>query len=142
MITHGMMYANQSIIGHDTLVTGRSTFYNSILFMLGSLIVNNFSWCFSGETLQDERTQGGAFVGTDGLQFSHKLIPVSLSLKQNIVGLYRASWAWSSNPVVLFLYMDYNMMEDKFDRMKHMRIMYWKQIKEILRWTFKNYERP
>ncbi|AEE76280.1 Dynamin-like protein ARC5 [Arabidopsis thaliana] len=28
-----------------------------------------------GETLQDERTQGGAFVGTDGLQFSHKLIP-------------------------------------------------------------------
>ncbi|XP_021896544.1 dynamin-like protein ARC5 isoform X2 [Carica papaya] len=28
-----------------------------------------------GETLQDERTNGGAFVGTDGLQFSHKLIP-------------------------------------------------------------------
>ncbi|XP_023642053.1 dynamin-like protein ARC5 isoform X2 [Capsella rubella] len=28
-----------------------------------------------GETLQDERTQGGAFVGTDGLQFPHKLIP-------------------------------------------------------------------
>lgn len=33
---------------------------------------------FSGETLQDERTQGGAFVGTDGLQFPHKLIPVSV----------------------------------------------------------------
>lgn len=28
-----------------------------------------------GETLQDERTNGGAFVGTDGLQFPHKLIP-------------------------------------------------------------------
>ncbi|XP_013608367.1 dynamin-like protein ARC5 isoform X2 [Brassica napus] len=28
-----------------------------------------------GETLQDERTQGGSFVGTDGLQFPHKLIP-------------------------------------------------------------------
>ncbi|XP_012071357.1 dynamin-like protein ARC5 [Jatropha curcas] len=28
-----------------------------------------------GETLQDERTNGGAFVGTDGLQFPQKLIP-------------------------------------------------------------------
>eukprot|EP00257_Ricinus_communis_P027383 XP_025014797.1 dynamin-like protein ARC5 isoform X2 [Ricinus communis] len=28
-----------------------------------------------GETLHDERTNGGAFVGTDGLQFPHKLIP-------------------------------------------------------------------
>ncbi|KAF2319755.1 hypothetical protein GH714_018553 [Hevea brasiliensis] len=29
----------------------------------------------AGETLQDERTNGGAFVGTDGLQFPQKLIP-------------------------------------------------------------------
>ncbi|CAM8971685.1 hypothetical protein QQ045_029604 [Rhodiola kirilowii] len=28
-----------------------------------------------GETLQDERVNGGAFMGTDGLQFPHKLIP-------------------------------------------------------------------
>ncbi|XP_010269087.1 PREDICTED: dynamin-like protein ARC5 isoform X1 [Nelumbo nucifera] len=28
-----------------------------------------------GETLQDERVNGGAFVGTDGLQFPQKLIP-------------------------------------------------------------------
>ncbi|KAJ1402278.1 P-loop containing nucleoside triphosphate hydrolase [Sesbania bispinosa] len=28
-----------------------------------------------GETLQDERINGGAFVGADGVQFSHKLIP-------------------------------------------------------------------
>ncbi|KAM1225706.1 hypothetical protein ACFX13_045142 [Malus domestica] len=28
-----------------------------------------------GETLQDERTNGGAFVSSDGLQFPHKLIP-------------------------------------------------------------------
>ncbi|XP_041014707.1 dynamin-like protein ARC5 isoform X2 [Juglans microcarpa x Juglans regia] len=28
-----------------------------------------------GETLQDERTNGGAFVATDGVQFPHKLIP-------------------------------------------------------------------
>ncbi|XP_010030071.2 dynamin-like protein ARC5 isoform X1 [Eucalyptus grandis] len=28
-----------------------------------------------GETLQDERTNGGAFIGTDGLQFPHKFIP-------------------------------------------------------------------
>ncbi|XP_059648092.1 dynamin-like protein ARC5 [Cornus florida] len=28
-----------------------------------------------GETLQDERGNGGAFIGTDGLQFPHKLIP-------------------------------------------------------------------
>lgn len=43
MITHEMIYANQSIVGHDTLVTCRSTFHNSILFMLGSLIVNNLT---------------------------------------------------------------------------------------------------
>ncbi|CAI9103974.1 OLC1v1002574C1 [Oldenlandia corymbosa var. corymbosa] len=30
-----------------------------------------------GETLQDERVNGGAFVGSDGLQFPHKLIPNS-----------------------------------------------------------------
>ncbi|KAI6701679.1 hypothetical protein NL676_016003 [Syzygium grande] len=28
-----------------------------------------------GETLQDERTNGGAFIGTDGLQFPQKFIP-------------------------------------------------------------------
>ncbi|XP_042008602.1 dynamin-like protein ARC5 [Salvia splendens] len=28
-----------------------------------------------GETLQDERVNGGAFIGTDGLQFPYKLIP-------------------------------------------------------------------
>lgn len=28
-----------------------------------------------GESLQDERTNGGAFIGTDGLQFPQKLIP-------------------------------------------------------------------
>ncbi|KAK9286505.1 hypothetical protein L1049_014903 [Liquidambar formosana] len=28
-----------------------------------------------GETLQDERINGGAFMGTDGFQFPHKLIP-------------------------------------------------------------------
>ncbi|KAA8545573.1 hypothetical protein F0562_020357 [Nyssa sinensis] len=28
-----------------------------------------------GETLQDERANGGAFIETDGLQFPHKLIP-------------------------------------------------------------------
>lgn len=32
---------------------------------------------FVGETLQDERVNGGAFIGTDGLQFPQKLIPVS-----------------------------------------------------------------
>lgn len=93
MITHEMIYANQSIVGHDTLVTCRSTFHNSILFMLGSLIVNNLTWCCSGETLQDERTQGGAFVGTDGLQFPHKLIPVSVSFEAENCLLYKASWA-------------------------------------------------
>jgi len=31
----------------------------------------------AGETLQDERVNGGAFIGSDGLQFPHKLIPVS-----------------------------------------------------------------
>lgn len=31
-----------------------------------------------GETLQDERVNGGALIGIDGSQFPHKLIPVSL----------------------------------------------------------------
>lgn len=31
----------------------------------------------SGETLQDERTKGGMFVGTDGHQFPQKTMPVS-----------------------------------------------------------------
>lgn len=39
--------------------------------------MNGFIMFFAGETLQDERINGGAFVGTDGLQFPHKLIPVS-----------------------------------------------------------------
>lgn len=70
MIAHNMMYANQSIIW---------SLYDDVLFMLGSLIIYNSSRCFiSGETLQDERTQGGSFIGTDGLQFPHKLIPVSI----------------------------------------------------------------
>lgn len=34
----------------------------------------------AGETLQDERVNGGAFIGTDGLQFPQKLIPVSSHL--------------------------------------------------------------
>ncbi|XP_010269088.1 PREDICTED: dynamin-like protein ARC5 isoform X2 [Nelumbo nucifera] len=33
-----------------------------------------------GETLQDERVNGGAFVGTDGLQFPQKLIPLGFRL--------------------------------------------------------------
>ncbi|THG06864.1 hypothetical protein TEA_010201 [Camellia sinensis var. sinensis] len=37
---------------------------------------------FSGEALQDERINGGAFIGTDGLQFPHKLIPT-----RNAIGL-------------------------------------------------------
>nr|GME12627.1 dynamin-like protein ARC5 isoform X1 [Ipomoea batatas]GME12628.1 dynamin-like protein ARC5 isoform X1 [Ipomoea batatas] len=31
--------------------------------------------CIAGEALQDERVNGGAFIGSDGLQFPHKLIP-------------------------------------------------------------------
>lgn len=37
----------------------------------------------AGETLQDERVNGGAFIGSDGLQFPHKLIPVSAALFVN-----------------------------------------------------------
>lgn len=42
--------------------------------------MNGFSMFFAGETLQNERINGGAFVGTDGLQFPHKLIPVSKNI--------------------------------------------------------------
>lgn len=42
-----------------------------------SWIPNNLFLSVTGETLQDERTNGGAFVASDGVQFPHKLIPVS-----------------------------------------------------------------
>lgn len=41
--------------------------------------LDNF-FVVSGETLQDERINGGAFVGADGVQFPHKLIPVSYTI--------------------------------------------------------------
>jgi len=40
----------------------------------------DLSFVVSGETLQDERINGGAFIGSDGVQFPHKLIPVSFGL--------------------------------------------------------------
>lgn len=52
------------------------------------MVVFLWLWCFqdkefvvfiAGETLQDERLNGGAFIGTDGVQFPHKLIPVSFT---------------------------------------------------------------
>ncbi|KAL9363437.1 hypothetical protein Peur_046222 [Populus x canadensis] len=39
-----------------------------------------------GETLQDERSNGGAFVGTDGLQFPLKLIPHSHCFTERKIG--------------------------------------------------------
>lgn len=38
-----------------------------------------YSWgdLATGETLQDERTNGGMFIGADGIQFSQKMMPVS-----------------------------------------------------------------
>lgn len=46
-------------------------------FMLSTWIMSCAAMLVAGETLQDERSNGGAFVGTDGLQFPLKLIPVS-----------------------------------------------------------------
>ncbi|THG19795.1 hypothetical protein TEA_000035 [Camellia sinensis var. sinensis] len=41
----------------------------------------------SWEALQDERINGGAFIGTDGLQFPHKLIPVSFNLAMSLMSV-------------------------------------------------------
>lgn len=41
------------------------------------LIMSKLIVLIVGETLQDERVNGGAFTGPDGLQFPPKLIPVS-----------------------------------------------------------------
>ena len=38
------------------------------------------SFCSPGETLQDERTNGGAIVNTDGMQLPYKLIPVRFTI--------------------------------------------------------------
>ncbi|GMH03122.1 hypothetical protein Nepgr_004961 [Nepenthes gracilis] len=51
---------------HDMFLTKLS------LLLKGSVVAPPDKF---GETLQDERTNGGAFIGPDGLQFPHKLIP-------------------------------------------------------------------
>lgn len=51
---------------HDLLLTKLS------LLLKGTVVAPPDKF---GETLQDEIINGGAFVGTDGLQFPHKLIP-------------------------------------------------------------------
>ncbi|GMP95521.1 hypothetical protein CsSME_00044539 [Camellia sinensis var. sinensis] len=40
-----------------------------------------------GKALQDERINGGAFVGTDGLQFPQQLIPVSFNLTMSLMSV-------------------------------------------------------
>lgn len=53
----------------------------SFLVVNGYCYIPYYSFCFiSGETLPDERINGGAFVGADGVQFPHKLIPVSYTI--------------------------------------------------------------
>lgn len=47
-------------------------------------LLDSLFFVVSGETLQDERINGGAFVGADGVQFPHKLIPVSFGLLFNV----------------------------------------------------------
>ncbi|KAI8025770.1 Dynamin-like protein ARC5 [Camellia lanceoleosa] len=51
---------------HDLLLTKLS------LLLKGTVVAPPDKF---GEALQDERINGGAFIGTDGLQFPHKLIP-------------------------------------------------------------------
>ncbi|KAK9167333.1 hypothetical protein Scep_002524 [Stephania cephalantha] len=53
-------------IFHDSFLTKLS------LLLKGSVVAPPDKF---GETLHDERVNGGAFSGTDGLQFPHKLIP-------------------------------------------------------------------
>lgn len=50
------------------------------------LRVNLLNTC-AGESLQDERVQGGAFVSPDGLQMPYKHVPVShcvIKLDENL----------------------------------------------------------
>lgn len=51
---------------HDSFLTKLS------LLLKGSVVAPPDKF---GETLQDERVNGGAFIGTDGQQFPHRLIP-------------------------------------------------------------------
>ncbi|KAK6921400.1 Dynamin, N-terminal [Dillenia turbinata] len=51
---------------HDLFVTKLS------LLLKGTVVAPPDKF---GETLQDERVSGGAFIGSDGVQFPHKLIP-------------------------------------------------------------------
>ncbi|XP_061346522.1 dynamin-like protein ARC5 isoform X2 [Gastrolobium bilobum] len=87
---HDMFLTKLSLLLKGTVVAPPDKFDNaqyliSKLAIFGYLLsLGMWSWlnsltflfCFvSGETLQDERINGGAFVGADGVQFPHKLIP-------------------------------------------------------------------
>lgn len=55
----------------------------------------------AGESLQDERTNGGAFIGTDGLQFPQKLIPVR-SMK--LLFVFFSCYQCGENIKILLIY--------------------------------------
>ncbi|GAB4828367.1 ARP2/3 actin-organizing complex subunit Arc5 [Ancistrocladus abbreviatus] len=68
--------------------------------MIGSAVGGTMSAFYGfnyGETLQDERTNGGAFIGSDGLQFPQKLIPLDLLLPSE-------SWNFSPQNAGMRLY--------------------------------------
>ncbi|AEE76281.1 P-loop containing nucleoside triphosphate hydrolases superfamily protein [Arabidopsis thaliana] len=73
LLLKGTVVAPPDKFGNVTaLFSASQLLWHKLFLFLG---VVKLDFCKISETLQDERTQGGAFVGTDGLQFSHKLIP-------------------------------------------------------------------
>ncbi|THG10930.1 hypothetical protein TEA_016489 [Camellia sinensis var. sinensis] len=64
----------------------------SALILWSTHLSAHLSDCgLSWEALQDERINGGAFMGTDGLQFLHKLIPVSFNLAMSLMSVKASS---------------------------------------------------
>lgn len=60
----------------ETEITLYFWMFCHFLLLLLCSILNNQCLSIIGETLQDERINGGAFVASDGVHFPHKLIPV------------------------------------------------------------------
>lgn len=68
------------------VILSRWPLLRCFFFQLNFLNLSKKKKWHAGETLQDERINGGAFVGTDGLQFPQKLIPVNILLfNSNII---------------------------------------------------------
>ncbi|KAI8007367.1 Calcium-transporting ATPase, endoplasmic reticulum-type [Camellia lanceoleosa] len=83
--------ASDMVLADDMLINPWTLFHYLVsglyvgMVTVGVFIIWYTHGSFLGEALQDERINGEAFIGTDGLQFPHKLILVSFNLTMSLM---------------------------------------------------------